>query len=735
MKSVHIIFNFLFLNIVFSQNTYSNDKSIIAVETKTPPKIDGNVLDDPVWKNISQTTDFIQQSPDEGKPASEKTIVKIAFTNDHFYLSVVCYSDQPENIIINDTRRDSPLDDMDSFIFILDTFNDNQNGYAFGTNAAGIEYDAQITKGGENIARIGRFSSGAGGAFNINWDGSWTVRTKIHNDRWSAEFKIPFKTLRYKSEKTQEWGVNFQRVNASIQEVSHWSPINRQFTVNRLISAGALTGVSPPLSQNIKFIPYFLTQRNSNSGDEEKTKAYESVAGFDGKVSIGSGLNLDLTYNTDFAQAEADEQQINLDRFSLFFPEKRAFFLENAGLFSVGDNSFGGSEVSMFFSRRIGLAGAGNQVPINGGARLTGTIANMRVGLLNMSTKPSQGRPSNEYQILRLKKELPNRSHIGAIATNLIKLDSEKYSNEVVALDAKWGIGEVSQIDGYTAISNTPNLDKEKAYAFRLQASSTGKMFSNALSYTEIGEDFNPEMGFLKRSGGYRKWSGRIFTRLRPDNNLGVLEIRPHVNYDGYWKLDGFHQTGKLHVDNHLEFRSGYEIHTGINFTKEGLIEDFDIFPSKSIVVPKSTYDHMEAQLYYTSPPTSKISFSVMNYIGGFFGGDRISSSPRLKIRFGDKFNSEISYNYNNVNLPGGNFITYLSRSRLTYSFNPKMYIQALLQYNNQSNESFINWRFIIQRSAASGLYVVYNQMEDYDGIPTKRNNTLILKYSHLFDF
>ena len=735
MKSGHIIFGILLLHIVFSQNIYLNEKSINAVETNTPPKIDGNVLDDPVWKNISQTTGFIQQSPYEGKQASEKTIVKIAFTKDHFYLSVVCYTNQPENIIINDTRRDSPLDDMDSFIFILDTFNDNQNGYAFGTNAAGIEYDAQITKGGENIARIGRFSSGAGGAFNINWDGSWVVKTKIHNDRWSAEFEIPFKTLRYKSEKTQEWGVNFQRVNASIQEVSHWSPINRQFTVNRLISAGALTGVSPPLSQNIKFIPYFLTQRNSNSGDKVKTNTYESEGGFDGKVSIGSGLNLDLTYNTDFAQAEADEQQINLDRFSLFFPEKRAFFLENAGLFSVGDNSFGGSEVSMFFSRRIGLAGAGNQVPINGGARLTGTIANMRVGLLNMSTKSAQGRPSNEYQILRLKKELPNRSHVGAIATNLIKLGNEKYSNEVVALDAKWGIGEVSQIDGYTAISNTPNLDKEKAYAFRLQASSTGKMFSNALSYTEIGEDFNPEMGFLKRSGGYRKWSGRIFTRLRPENDLGVLELRPHVNYDGYWKLNGFHQTGKLHVDNHLEFRSGYEIHTGINFTKEGLIEDFDIFPSKSIVVPKSTYDHMEAQLYYTSPPTSKISFSVMNYIGGFFGGDRISSSPSLKIRFGDKFNSEISYNYNNVNLPGGNFITYLSRSRLTYSFNPKMYIQALLQYNNQSNESFINWRFIIQRSAASGLYVVYNQMEDYDGIPTKRNNTLILKYSHLFDF
>jgi len=735
MKANILVFMILLNNFVFSQNIYSNEKSIIAIETDYLPEIDGNVIDDPVWKSIDPAIGFTQQTPDEGKPATEKTIVKIAFAKDYFYLSAVCYTKQPENIIINDTRRDSPLDDMDSFIFILDTFNDNQNGYAFGTNAAGIEYDAQITKGGENISRIGRFSSGAGGAFNINWDGSWTVKTKIHDYGWSAEFKIPFKTLRYSSEKTQEWGVNFQRVNASIQEVSHWSPINRQFTVNRLISAGSLKNINPPISQNIKFIPYFMTQRNSFSGDQSNSNNLDTDGGFDGKVSIGSSLNLDLTYNTDFAQAEADEQQINLDRFSLFFPEKRAFFLENAGLFSVGDNSFGGSEVSMFFSRRIGIDEDGNQAPINGGARLTGTIANMRIGLLNMSTKPVGGNPSNEYQILRLKKELPNRSHIGAIITNLTKLGNEKYSNEVIGVDAKWGIGEVSQIDGYTAISKTPLLDRSKAYAFRVQASSTGKMFSNALSYTEIGKDFNPEMGFLKRTGGYRKWSGRIFTRLRPENPFGILELRPHINYDGYWKLDGFHQTGKLHVDNHLEFRSGYEIHTGVNFKKEGLTENFEIFPSKNIIVPKSTYDHVEAQIYYTTPPTYKFSFSVMNYIGGFFGGDRVSSSPRVKIRFGDKFNSEFSYNYNNVKLPGGDFNTYLSRSRLTYSFNPKMYIQALIQYNNQSNESFINWRFIIQRTAASGLYLVYNQMEDYDGMPTKRNNTLILKYSHLFDF
>ena len=735
MRSNAIFIIFVLFNFAFSQNADLNEKSISAIKIDEAPVIDGDVMGDPVWEKINPITGFTQQTPDEGKSSKEKTFVRLAFDKDNLYVSAICFTDQPENIIINDTRRDSPLDDMDSFIFILDTFNDNQNGYAFGTNAAGIEYDAQITKGGENISRIGRFSSGAGGAFNINWDGSWTVKTQINDMGWSSEFKIPFKTLRYKSERIQEWGVNFQRVNASIQEVSHWSLINRQFTVNRLISAGTLRNISPPISQNIKFIPYYLAQRNSFSENDFIRNNVNSDGGFDGKISIGSGLNLDLTYNTDFAQAEADEQQINLDRFSLFFPEKRAFFLENAGLFSVGDNSFGGSEVSMFFSRRIGIDENGNQAPINGGARLTGNIANMRVGLLNMSTRAVGDNPSSEYQILRLKKELPNRSHVGAIVTNLIKLGNEKYSNEVIGLDAKWGIGEISQIDGYTAVSKTPFLDRNKAYAFRLQASSTGKKFSNALSYTEIGEDFNPEMGFLKRSGGYRKWSGRIFTRLRPENSLGILELRPHINYDGYWKLDGFHQTGKLHVDNHLEFRSGYEIHTGVNFKKEGLSENFEIFPSKNIIVPKSTYDHIEAQIYFTTPPTYKLSFSAMNYIGGFFGGERVSSSPRLKIRLGDNFNSEFSYNYNNVKLPVGNFNTYLSRSRLTYSFNPKMYIQALIQYNNQTNESFINWRFILQRTAASGLYLVYNQMEDYDGIPTTRNNTLILKYSHLFDF
>ena len=728
---MRIYWYYLFIFLIqsaFGQNMALEANTINAIKAKISPNIDGIVIDDPAWKNIDFATGFIQQSPDEGKPATEKTEVKIMFSDENLYVAAICYHNDPEKIIISDARRDSPLDDMDSFIFILDTFRDYQNGYAFGTNAAGIEYDAQITKGGEGGSTSRRFSMGTGGGYNINWDAAWNVKSFIGDFGWSAEFEIPLKTLRYNSKKDQTWGINFQRVISSNQEKAHWSQITRQFTVNRLVSAGQLVGIEIPSSRSYKIIPYVLGQANAIS-DSSDRNTNDSDLGLDAKINIGSSLTLDMTYNTDFAQAEADEQQINLDRFSLYFPEKRAFFLENAGLFSIGENTRRGSELSMFFSRRIGIGDDGQQIPIMAGGRLTGTFSNMRIGLLSMSTK------SEEFSIFRVKKEMPNRTFFGAMATNMLNLNSDGYSNQVYAVDGQLGIGELGQVDGFIATSSTPDLDKDKAYSYRLSAARNGREIQTVISYTELGEAFNPEMGFLKRTGGYRKWSGRIFTRFRPENSMGVLEVRPHINYDGFWKLDGFHETGKLHVDNHLEFRSGYQIHTGVNFTKEGLNEDFLINSSKNISVPASTYDHVEAQLYFTSPPTNKLSFSVMNYIGGFFGGDRINSRPTLKVRFGDRFNSELSYNYNNVNLPQGDFKTYLSRARLTYAFSPKMYLQALLQYNNQSGVSSVNWRFILQQSAGSGLYIVYNQMEDYDGIPIdSKSQSLILKYSQLFD-
>jgi len=723
-----ILFNCLFLfSFLTSQNVTS------AVKATSNPVMDGDVLNDLAWNDVPAVTTFIQKTPDEGESVSENTVVKVMYSDKIFYVSVVCYDSKPNEIVISDTRRDSPLNNSDSFSFIIDTFKDFQTGYLFGTNPAGIEYDAQITGGGEGGSMMRRFSMGTGGGFNVNWDAVWEVKSQKGDFGWSAEFAIPFKTLRYATNKDQSWGINFERVIARKKEEAHWSPISRQHTMNRLVSAGTLTHMNVPTSRNIKILPYVLGQNNVNKS-ETTSKSSDGNFGLDAKLSIGSSMSLDLTYNTDFAQVEADEQQINLDRFSLFFPEKRAFFLENAGLFSVGTGGgFFGPDIEMFFSRRIGVGPDGEPVPIVGGGRLTGTFSGMKVGMLSMRTdKVTDITDANQYSVLRLKKELPNRTHIGAMYTALDHMGKDGYMNQSYAFDAQLGIGELSKIVVFAGLTDTPDMEKDNAYAYRMEFVRDTKQVSTSASYTEVGANFNPEMGYLKREN-YRKWSGRIFTRFRPKNKLGLLEIRPHVNYDGYWKLDGFQQSGRWHIDNHWEFRSGFEIHTGTNLVKEGVIEAFEI--SDSVFVSAGIYDDQEIQIMIMTNQAKPISFSSMNRIGGFFGGDRINITPTVRLRYKDRFTSEFSFNFNKVNLPGGNFTTNLLRARLTYSFTPKMYIQSLLQYNNQSDQWSMNWRFIWQQSAGTGLYLVYNQAQDYDGIPLETSTkSFVVKYSYLFD-
>jgi len=697
------------------------------------PIIDGDVLNDDAWDNVPGVTSFTQKTPDEGKIVSESTVVKVAYSDDMFLVSVVCYDSEPNSLIISDTRRDSPLNNSDSFSFIIDTFKDYQTGYLFGTNPAGIEYDAQITGGGEGGGMMRRFSMGTGGGFNVNWDAVWKVEAKQGDFGWSAEFAIPFKTLRYKKDEDQTWGINFERVIARKKEEAHWAPVSRQFTMNRLISAGTLTNVNVPNTRNIKIMPYVLGQNNKVI-NETSNSDQDGNFGLDAKMSVSSTMTLDLTYNTDFAQVEADDQQINLDRFSLFFPEKRAFFLENAGLFSVGTGGgFFGPDIEMFFSRRIGVGPDGVPVPIIGGGRLTGTLSGMKIGMLTMRTDAVKDlTDENQYSVLRIKKELPNRTHIGAMYTGLDRMGKNGYLNQAYALDAQIGIGELSKIIMFGGLTDTPKIDKDNAYAFHTELARDTKQVSTSISFSEVGSTFKPEMGYLKRES-YRKWSGRIFTRFRPDNKLGLLEIRPHINFDGYWKLDGFQESGRWHIDNHWEFRSGFEIHTGTNLVREGVIEKFEI--ADSVFVPSGTYNDQELQLFIMTDRSKAISFSSMNRIGGFFGGNRINVTPAISFRYKDKVTSEISLSHNNVDLPGGKFSTNLIRARFTYSFTPKMYVQSLVQYNSRSDQWSMNGRFIWQQSAATGLYLVYNHFQDYDGIPIKSSTrSVILKYSYLFD-
>jgi hypothetical protein len=346
--------------------------TMAAAPAAQPPTVDGDVLGDPAWRVATPADTFWQESPEEGAPASEQTEVRIVYTPDTLYVGVVCRDRGPTGIIVSGARRDVPLIDTDSFQIIFDTYRDRLNGFVFGTNPAGIEYDGQVTNEGQGGGGLGGGQSqqtGAGGGFNLNWDGAWEVRAQIADFGWSAEFAIPFRTIRFPAGSTEPWGVNFQRNIRRRNERAYWSPITRQYNLYRLSHAGTLTGLHTPTFRNFRVTPFALANL-VQSGERPVDAALLGDIGLDAKFNPTPSLTLDGTVNTDFAQVEVDEQQINLDRFNVFYPEKRPFFLENAGFFTVGNPG----EVDLFFSRRIGIGSDGEVVPIHGGARLSGKV-------------------------------------------------------------------------------------------------------------------------------------------------------------------------------------------------------------------------------------------------------------------------------------------------------------------------------------------------------------------------
>ncbi|MDP6580885.1 MAG: DUF5916 domain-containing protein, partial [Vicinamibacterales bacterium] len=368
-----------------------------AVASQTAPLLDGVVLGDPAWAEAVPATGFRQTKPDEGEPASERTEVRVVFTDTTLYVGVVCYDRDARSITISDSRRDSSLDDSDSIQIILDTYLDQQSGFVFGTSPAGQEYDGQVVNAGEG--RLGRStttSSGSGAGFNGNWDGVWEVRTTVSDVGWSAEFAIPFRTVSYPARDVQTWGLNVQRNIRRRNEIVYWAPLPRQYNLLRLSLAGQLSGIRVPAAtqRSLKIVPYVAGDL-AHSDVRSRTITLGDV-GADLKYAVGPSLTLDLTYNTDFAQVEVDRQQINLDRFSLFFPEKRPFFLENAGVFSVSSvrQVAGGNpaQTELFFSRRIGIGSDGREIPILAGARMSGKVSDsVSVGVLNMQTEAVAG--------------------------------------------------------------------------------------------------------------------------------------------------------------------------------------------------------------------------------------------------------------------------------------------------------------------------------------------------------
>jgi hypothetical protein len=691
------------------------------------------VLDEGMWQQAALIGDFVQAEPTEGQPATERTDVRLLYDDKALYIGVTCFDSDPSRIVTTDSRRDSALNGQDSFQMILDTYHDRQSGFIFGTTPVGLQYDAQVRNEGEQQSggapTLGRIGGGSGGGLNVNWDGSWDVKTHVSDTGWTAEFMIPLRTLRY-GPPPQLWGLNFSRTIERKREQVYWSPVSRAYNITRLSSAGELRDLSVSAPRNFKVMPYGISSANRNFTPGAKTDG-RADWGVDAKIGVTSSMNLDLTYNTDFAQVEVDEQQVNLTRFNLLFPEKRPFFLENRGLFAVGKNG----EIDLFFSRRIGITDSGALVPIRGGVRMSGKAAGVNVGLLDMQTEQVGKTASNNFGAFRVAKDLPNRSSVGAVFVNRTAtgdLAGSNNWNRTWGADAKWGIGEAWTVSGFGARTETPGAtDREHAFSTGVQYQTRRRR--TFYEYTEVGGDFNPEVGFLEREDGFRQLNTGWFENVRTPwlAKHGLREWRPHYSFESFWGFDGFQETATLHTDNAWDFEKGYTVSPAFNVQWEGLREPFEVYPG--VVVPAGSYRRPHAAMIASTDRRKWASINLSYALGGFLSGNQKSWAPQLNIRKGGAFTSSLRWTRSDIGLPQGDFVTNLGTLRLTYNFTPLVNASTLVQYNDRTRRWSTNLRFNWQRDAATGLYVVYNDTEAFSGLGAV-NRAFIVKYSHLFD-
>ena len=726
---LHYILCLIFLN-SFGQVNFNEVRPEIDITfLESEPIIDGDIMNDPIWNLISPIKSMTQVSPSFGASSSEETEIRIAYSVKSLFVSVINFDSDPSRIVVSDSRRDSDLNDEDSFLFIIDTYNDLQNGFLFGTNADGMQYDAQIdNEGVGNFNQNARQQGGTIGGTNVNWDASWIVATNKGDFGWSAEFEIPLKSIRFIPGINKTWGINFQRNISKNSETSYWASLPLGFDIKRVSIAGKLNGLNLKNPRNLKVIPYTITNASYSKSKDNTNVSANIDAGVDLKYSLSPGLTLDLTYNTDFAQVEVDEQQINLDRFNLFFPEKRAFFLENAGQFSVGSPG----EIDLFFSRRIGISDEGQVVPINGGGRISGKIGSTNIGLLSMNTDEISIDQinGNRFSVARVNHDFKNsRSSLGMIYVGKNEFGNSEHFNQVYAIDGKISLGKKADISGFFSKSQSPGISSQD-HSFKLIYNYTWDGWRINAGYTEVGEGFNPEVGFLIRKS-FKKPEFIVFKQIRLNDFGGLLEIRPHIAHRSYFDFSDRLISSWTHIDNHWVWPSGFEIHTGINLTSEGV---FDSFKISDVVIPRGEYNHQELQLVFQSNRNKALNYYNRTVIGGYYGGKRVFLTNNINYRIGNKFNSSLNLDYTSLDLENGKIDALLSGIRLSYSFSPSMYLQSLIQYNNVTNRTSINTRFGMLQTANTGLFVVVNFLKDPDWFDYLNSQTIAIKYSYQFD-
>ena len=723
------------------------------------PTIDGRV-NDAAWQGVQPYTNFTQQDPNEGEPASEKTEVRILVGKGTIYIGIIAFDSDPSKIIVSQARRDASLSDTDSVVMVFDTFNDTQNAFVFGTNPLGIEYDGQVAREGQTsgVSQGGGGGGGSGGnssgtarggisAFNPNWDGDWSVKSQITERGWEAELAIPLKTLRYQTGENQTWGFNLLRNIRHKNEQVYLAPIPRGFDIYRVSLAAKMTGLNLPTRRDIKIIPYALGSLNKDYivAGEDVTK--NADFGVDLKWGIRPNLTLDATYNTDFAQVEADEEQVNLTRFDLFFPEKRPFFLENASTFQFGNPQ----QIDLFFSRRIGLSPSALPIDIRGGARLSGKVAGWNIGILNIQADDVETirgdiiGPANNFSVVRLQREV-GRSSYGAVYVSRQGFGEAKIQddwNRAYGFDLNYQMTTNQRLSAFIARTDTPTTrtsgPRGSDYSGRGFYNFTNQLWQVSTGYSQVGENFNPEVGFLPRRG-YRRPEFRAFFQPQPKRWPWIRRFAPHVNYTSFYGFDDRLQSANYHIHPfEIQPRQGGRFGWFFDYLQDVPTAPFTVFnrDGQRVVIPAGTYGWGQHGFEYTHNPASRLTASIRVRIGDYYDGDFKSFELNSDYRITPKATASIGWTRQDIDLPGGSFVNNLVPIKANLSFTTSINLSALVQYNGQVGQFSSNVRFAWLNRSGTGLFVVYNDRRDTLSSTTLETlgRSFVVKYTRLVDF
>ena len=709
--------------------------------------LDGS-LREAVYERIPPVSGFVQQLPIEGAPATERTEVWVFYDDENVYVTARCWDSAPESQwIANEMQRDGfQLINNDWFSVGFDTFYDRRNGMAFLVNPIGGFFDYEISDEGSP---------------NNDWNPVWDLRTGRFEGGWTVEMQVPFKSLRFQPGRSQLWGIQFGRRMRRKNETAHLTPVPIAVGPGmfRLSAAATLVGLEVASeNRRLEVKPYAI---GSSATDLTASPPFsnrgDGDAGVDAKWGVTRNLTADFTYNTDFAQVEVDEQQVNLTRFSLFFPEKREFFLEARGIFDFGaaPNVLGtggganggrlqgppgtraGSDVPLvFFSRRIGLQ-EGRTVPIVGGGRLTGKVGNLSIGAINMQTDdaPDANALATNFTVVRVKQDILRRSRIGAIFTRRSVSLDRNGDNAVYGADASFAFYDNVTFNGYYARTRTHGREGDDA-SYQGQFTYDADLFGVQVDHLLVGENFNPEVGFMRRLDFRRSFVAAHYRPRPAIEAIRQFTFGGSLDYieNGARDLETRAVRGQFVTE--LENSDRFTVDVMRNY--ELLVEPFEVH--RDVAIPIGGYEFQDVFVSYLMGQQRSVSGTAFVQQGAFFGGDLTGFGYRQgRIGVTPKMSIEPTVQINRINLPQGRFTATVATTRATYTFTSRMFLSALVQYNSAIDQMGTNVRFRWEYSPGSELFVVYNDQRDTTlrpgRLPMLENRAFIVKFTRLFRF